>query len=218
MLICVCFTFVLVSCAVSQHSDDQVSVHNSKQAEMSNQGTASKPSPNYQPKTGDVVAYTLSRKAFQEFLLQPSVDVLSAKCDYLSVFRKYREGNVQQEVFGPEGVKKEVCVSGYFRIGNWPVYLEFIDFMNNEDNFRQILLEHNIHDELLSYTAIAHKNYDDSEPRKPGTMPKMCIWLHTNNGDYFLESNAYLYADPHDTNFLYDFYDLNKYSQKYGGN
>ena len=222
-----CLVFVLVSCATSQHSDDQVADENTEQEEVSNKVSNNMtdsltPGIHYQPEAGDVVTYTLSQKAFQEFLLQPSMDILSEKCDNLSVYKKDAiiDGYVQLEMFKSDGYYTDGELSGYFRIGNWPVYLEFIDFMNNKDNFKQILLEYDINDELLSCVIIAHRNYNvkNGEPIPPGTAPIMCIWLHTNSGDYFLENNPYLYSDPRDTHFLYDFYNLKDYSQKYGDN
>jgi hypothetical protein len=81
-------------------------------------------------------------------------------------------------------------------------------------------LEHGIEEEILSYVTIAHYylDYNEGELADPGTGPKMCIWIHTDTGDYFLEDNPYLAEDPLDTNFTYDFYNLARYAKKYGKN
>lgn len=215
MLAVICLSFMLASCAISPHAGTQTQNQKPVREEVSNNTTdALRPGTNYQPEVGDVVAYDLSQKAFQEFLLQPSIGVITRKCDDFSVYRKSTEkkGNVKLKYYGLNRDFQDISISGYFRIGGWPVYLEFIDFMNNRENFEQILSERGINEELLSCVIITHK---DNQPILPGTVPIMCIWLHTNKGDYFLEYNAYLYKDLNDKHFLYDFYDLKGYSQKY---
>lgn len=173
-----------------------------------------RPEIDYQPKGGDVIAYTLSKKDFQEFLRKPSMDASSG----FAVYRKSmdREGYIEVEIFNVNGNAKYEAVSGYLRIGSWPVYTEFIDFMDDVDNFKQILSKRGIYEEILSYVIIEHITYEakENELIPPGTYPTMCIWIHTDAGDYFLEHKAN--GDILDTDFTYDFYDLIGYSKKYG--
>ena len=50
----------------------------------------------------------------------------------------------------------------------------------------------------------------------PGDGPEMCIWIHTDAGDYFLEHNAYLSDNPLVKEFPYDFFNLKEFARKYG--
>jgi len=43
----------------------------------------------------------------------------------------------------------------------------------------------------------------------------MCIWIHTDAGDYFLEDTPDL-GTPQDMGFTYTFYDLAGYMKEYG--
>jgi len=175
----------------------------------------------YQPKEGEIAACFLDKSSFQAFLINPSADAFS---NYIA-YRKSpgKEGYIEQEVFSENGEAegKFENTSGYFRISSWPVYTEFIDFMNDDGNFKKILSDHSIEGEILSCIAMEYQylspETDKQTPIPPGTLyTKMCIWIHTASGDYFLENNPYLAPSPTDTNFTYDFYDLAEYTKKYG--
>ena len=169
---------------------------------------------NYRPQDGDIVTYTMSKEEFQDFLRGRSIDI-----SQVAAFRKSsnREGFVECTTYSVNDYVKYEYESGTFRIGSWPVYTEFIDFMNAPENFRQILSEHGIDEELLSYDIIEHYYlvFEDDELPLPGSGSKMCIWLHTDAGDYFLEDNPdYDNPDPLSTTFTYKFYDLAEYAKK----
>ena len=107
--------------------------------------------------------------------------------------------------------------SGIYRVGSWPIYTEFIDFMNNSEVFEQILIENGVESKLLERTIFTHGAYNTSSGSNlSGIYPKMCIWLHTDNGDYFLEDNPYLAENVLDTNYTYSFFDASGYMDKVG--
>ena len=176
---------------------------------------------NYTPQLGEVASYFIGKSTFKEFLKNPSLDILTHKSNVIEVYSKtlYREGFISVKILTSDPVKEEKARSGVFRVGNWPVYTEFIDFMNNPDNFKQILSEQGIEEKIISYVIIEHDSNKSTwlKQIRPGDgIPQMCIWIHTDIGNYFLEHNVYLYENPHDTRFGYIFYNLSEYSRKYG--
>ena len=195
----ICLAFILISCASLEEKDES----------MLNI---------YKPKDGEVVAYLISKKDFQEFLLRPNENSFHEKV--FLVFRKsdIREGYIKLEVFGHDHDIKSENEGGLIRIGEWPVYSWFVDFMNEKENFKQILAENDIQEELLSYVIIEHEFIvlEEGELLPPQAWEQMCIWLHTDAGDYFLENDPYK-GSANGTKFFYKFYDLEEYSQKYGG-
>ena len=215
--ILMCLSLLLASCLSPSHLDSQGTNQNNSPKEentMCNTSDNQNMLDSYKPKTGEIVTYKLNKKHFQEFLLQPSQEILYKNCDGFSVYKKstYAEGYVLENWVDEKP-------SGYFRIGSYPVYTEFIDFINDIDNFKQILSDREIDETLLSCIIIEHvyREFKEDELPPPGSAPQMCIWLHTDKNDYFLEDNPYLYDDPNEPNFLYyDFYNLVEYIQKYG--
>ena len=212
-------TLFFVACTIPQNIRSMITDQSSireKEEISGNMAESTKSKINYQPKEGDVIAYTIRKKEFQEFLVEPLIDTLPG----FAVYKKStsRDGYIEVKGFSANGITNYENVSGYLRIGSWPIYTEFIDFMNNPENFKQILLEHGIVEEILYYVILEHYylEFKEDEVVPPGTGPTMCIWIHTNTGDYFLEHNAYLYEDPSETEFRYDFYNLAGYSKKYG--
>ena len=201
----------------SKHNDKNDSFLESFEGSDDNTVAASDQAIENLPENGCVIAYTLTKKAFQEFLKKPLIDS-SSGC---AVFRKSpnREGYIELEGVGVNGTTKSENVSGYFRIGSWPVYTEFIDYMSDLDNFKHVLSTHGVEEQILSCVIIAHFYLETKadEPPPPGTGPMMCIWIHTDAGDYFLEDKPDLAASVLDTNFTYEFYDLEDYSAIYGG-
>ena len=209
MIIPIIFAFLLFSCTVSQNSI--------RKEENYSMTESNKKAVYYEPQKGDIVAYGLNKEAFQKFLRNPSTEAFVG----FWVYRKslLKEGYIEAEGFSVDGTTKLEAKSGVFRVGDWPVHTEFIDFMNNSDNFKQILTKQGIEEKIVSYVIILH---DNKKPKwwkqiQPGDgIPQMCIWIHTDMGDYFLEDNPYL---PFNKEFInYNFYNLDGYSQMYGGN
>jgi len=174
---------------------------------------------------GEIVAFSLNTDGFHSFLLDLTQESLYENSDVISVFKKSARSEGYIRAFGLSRRSPDISrasademKSGYYRIGAWPVYTEFIDFMNNADNFKQILLEQKIENELLNYAIMAHTTYvhEGDGPPPPGNQPQMCIWLHTDKGDYFLDHNPYIAESHRDPNFTFDFYTLDEYRQKYG--
>jgi len=66
-------------------------------------------------------------------------------------------------------------------------------------------------------TGVVIPQPQPGQPDVGGVYPQMCIWIQTDDGDYFLEDKN-LSGNPHDTNFLdnYVFHDLASYWHKYG--
>jgi hypothetical protein len=164
------------------------------------------------PQKGDVFEYVLDKKALRLFLKAPTVDVLHRTCHGFFMYEKagFLNDRIKLQGFRADREYEFEGKSGGSRIGAWPVYTEFMDFMNDPDNIRKVLLDHGVHEELLSYVTI---EYSSKGLYKPSI--EMSIWIHTDAGDYFLEHNSLLYEDVHDTTFLYDFYDFAGFSRKY---
>ena len=140
-----------------------------------------RPAPVYEPVPGDVITYRLDQTAFQEFLNNPSLDILLEQSNNISAFSKSvnSERPIVCNRLTPSPERFEGW-SGSFRIGSWPVYTEFIDFMNDPETFPQILSERGIDEEILSIAIITHPTGEPAPPSgqmpPPGSnIPKMCI-------------------------------------------
>lgn len=227
MLVSIIMTIILVSCTIAPSPDYQGAGTNPTQNEVNDTMADT-----FRPKMGEVIASYLSKENFQKFLKEPSTKkftefTIFEKSGYIDISRDTSippkiktEGGIKQKGVLLDGttIKEETARSGLFRVGAWPIYTEFIDFMSDPENFRKILSEHGIDEKMLSYMMIEYDylEFKEGELIPPGTEPRMCIWIHTDAGDYFLEDNPYLAEDALDTNFTYDFYDLVGYSKKYG--
>ena len=179
-----------------------------------------RPSLDFQPAPVDVVVYTLGADAFQALLNEPSFDVLIEESRLITA---YRISNISSEIIDGESIFpdywRESLESGIFRIGAWPIYTEFIDFMNDPENFVRILLEHGIYEEILRVSIITHPNKNPvpgPTPPPGSNIRQMCIWIQTDGGDYFLEFTANLEISPRDTDFNnhYRFHDLAGFRQE----
>lgn len=166
----------------------------------------------YELQIGEIAEYCLGKENFQRFLQNPTMDVFLEEYNDCIVYRKSAVQENYIEVLNDDGSVFEEVQGGQYRIGAWPIYTEFIDFMNERNNFEQALQKNGIEEQLLNYTILS---YDWYEPQEgvyipPGTGPQMCIWLHTKEGDYFLENDVY-HGDPFSTDFDYVFYGLKQY-------
>ena len=177
----------------------------------------------YEPRPGDIMVYITSLAGLREFMKKPSLETIFMNSSVLDVYRK-SESRVDfvevERIFGPT-LNWQTAKSGSLRIGSWPVYTEFIDFLSNTENIRQILLERDINEEIISYVIIQHGRADSlvtySEGQTtPSNTPTMCLWIHTDAGDYFLEHYFNLDSDPLDTNWAFQFQTFEEYSLKYG--
>ena len=167
---------------------------------------------------GDVMEFRSIK--LKEFLNDPSMDTLIRASGSFSVYRR-KESQVER-ISSPD-ILDAVARSGGFRSGNWPVYVEFIDFMNDPENFEKILLEHDIEEEIISYVIIVHGQLIRQGPAsaegqpQPSQTPGMSIWIHTDNGNYFLEQHNYINDPdwkPGSTDFTYIFHDLASFTYK----
>jgi len=172
---------------------------------------------NYELQPGEILTIeTLDREGIRAFLVEPSLETLYEYCEFVIIYRKSERipGNVEYQMLAPEK-KIDSTEGGVYRVGAWPIYTSFIDYMNDIEGFEQILLERGIEAEVLSVVMFAHDIYMPKKPL-PGDTPKACIWLHSDNGDYFLEFNFYLNTNFHDESYTYNFYDLTGYIEKLG--
>ena len=214
VILSIWLSFLPISCAATDYADSSPTNQNQIQEEISYDMAGSlSPAIGYQKKEGDIVVYTLSKLDFRDFLRGQSI----YENLMFTAYRKSNagEGYVEVETYTGNGIGK--YESDIASIGPWPVYTEFIDFMNDPENFRQILSERGIDEELLSYDIIEHiyLEFKDDELPPPGSAPMMCIWLHTDAGDYFLEFSPD-YDNLHSTTFTYKFHNLSEYAKKYG--
>lgn len=167
----------------------------------------------YEPKDGEIVGYYLSKNDFEQFLEKPTMEILLKRYDHFWVYRKAEEREGYIQLLDDTGNLKGEKASGYYRMGAWPVYTEFIDFINNSQNLERILKDNTDSTQtLLNYIILQYSWYEPQEGVyiPPGTGPQMCIWLHTKEGDYFLENDVY-HGDPFSTDFDYVFYGLKQY-------
>ena len=166
----------------------------------------------YNPQNGEIVEYYLSKDNFKKFLEEPTMKTFLEEYDHFCVYKKAKQQGEYVELLDDAGNVMGEAPSGYYRIGAWPVYTEFIDFMNDDQNFESILKDNTDGMQtLLNYTILQYSWYESQEDYiPPGTGPQMCIWIHTKEGDYFLENDVY-HGDPFSTDFDYIFYDLEQY-------
>ena len=182
------------------------------------------------PEMGEAVLYGLERKDFQKFLKEPSINFAGNKCYRFFIYKKavirdrtgvgFDERPIEVYGFNKDRIDMRRTYSPATvadRIGRWPVNLEFVDFMNDPENIRRILKEYDIEEELKSYVIIEHISPPTllvlgSETRK------MCIWVHTDLGDYFLDHTYNPEFGPLDGDFnnQYTFYTLKEYRKRYG--
>lgn len=176
--------------------------------------------PDYEPILGEVVVFSIDWAGLSEFLLEPSLETLSCRSGSIDKLIKSEAstGVIEIERISDPTLNWATAGSGTIRIGSWPVYTEFIDFMSDPDNLVKILHERNIDDEILSCVIIEYNKTgcvpaNTESQTQPSSTPTMCIWIHTNAGDYFLENYFNLSGDPNDTNFVnhYVFFTLHDY-------
>jgi len=167
---------------------------------------------------GEIAAFSLERDDFQDFLENPSMELAIMGNDGFGIFRNSpRYGYTQGFAFDRNNVIENP--SGLSRFGSWPINVEFIEFITNIENIYSILLEHGVENaEILSYTIIAHVSsvYTGSGPVPPGGRRTTCIWIHTTEGDFFLESNLSLIGHRRNTIESYLFFTLEEYRQRWG--
>ena len=174
----------------------------------------------YEPIDGDIVILgVLFRDDLRVFFQEPTMETLLSESTHFIVYRKSNtfDNDIESYRYAPTELQS-TAPSGTFRIGGWPVYSGFIDFMNDDRKFTEILFENDISEEMIFRQIIVHNSIlSNTEQLSTQDMYyDMCIWIHTENGDYFLHDNPYLTDNNLDTSFTYDFYDLNSYIIKLG--
>jgi hypothetical protein len=138
----------------------------------------------FQPAIGKAVLYRFDTKSFQRFLKKPSIEAAGNNCYGFIVYNKTADGmrHIILDGFMREQRIQWRSSSGTQRIAKRPIDVEFIDFMNDPDNIRQILLDRGIDDEIQSYAILEHLLPTLERRRAMG----MCIWIVTEAGDYIL--------------------------------
>ena len=167
---------------------------------------------------GSVVSYGFNARSFRRFLRKPSLNLAGSLC--YSFFEYTTSPDIIYNVY-TDGFNKDNRLSGIYsgRVASWSLEGWFLRYMTDTTNFQQILSERGIHEHIESVQMIEH-SLSYLQTLLIGQNRKMCIWVHTENSDYFLEYNyylQYLINDSPDECFSYDFYDLDGYRAKYGG-
>lgn len=232
LLLTVCFLVPLSACASS--TNEQNSGANEQGSESSARSQEEKDINLqkfmelwnlYQPQAGEFTAYYFTRAGFLEFLkTPPSIEALGENCEVGSdVYRRSSDtpGYVEDEGFGfnATGATSGTVEypSGVMRLGDWPVYTEFVDYMSNAKNFEQALSEQGIYEKIQYYAVLVRELYEpfvDDSQTAGGTWEGTCIWIYTEKGNsYFLEWNFDLYDNWQDTTYRYDFYNLADYTK-----
>jgi len=104
---------------------------------------------------GDMPTFSFETEGFHFFLDEPSIERLYGASRSLSVARKSPfEGRIIA-IRPLDSFHREMFISS-FRIGNFPVSEEFMDFMNEPDSFRSVLLERGIYSEILNIAILSH--------------------------------------------------------------
>ena len=161
---------------------------------------------NYQPAPGEVPVYSFDSASFHKFLSDPTLDTLKEVSTQLFVFRKSgdSEAPIEQELLTPifnSEYRVTRSTSGSHRIGTWPVYVEFLDFLDEPENFNKLFLDLGIEVAVLRYKIILHPNLTENSLNVPGVYPQMSIWIHTERGEYFL-THFNNWDDPYGTDYL----------------
>ena len=209
----VVLVILLISCVGSYIPESQVTDENPTQEEDQSVTDFFRPEIACNPRMGEVVVYSLSKRAFTEFLTEPSVELLCGKSYSVNVFRKASNNstNIEVEGFGPSG--STTTEDAFFWLFPLKIDVSLIEFVNAPTNFEQILSACGVFEKMLSYVFISHRTSgpESGGQPPPGTYPRICIWIRTDSGDYFLEN-----LDNQGGNGLeYDFYDLTEFSQMY---
>ena len=180
---------------------------------------------NYQAQPGEIVVYT--DPELKAFLAEPSIDLLIQTSHQIWVFRINEFAYSDNDVIEAERLfpyhRLMHSNSGGFRIGNWPLYTEFFDFISDTENFVEALANNHVHDEaILNIAVFEHLSRSNAagpvvaQPSAPGTYPRMCIWVQTEAGHYILEDRFFQGSPLHDTTWTYRFFDLERYRRMYG--
>jgi len=175
---------------------------------------------------GEIAVFRLRHSAnLQAFLMKPSLEFIYRNVNVISVYSHSNRGREYINAFGVSSAFPErgrstggTQPSGFFRIGHLKVCAEFVDFVNNTKNFKNILSNHKVDSEILGVTIFTYEEErNDAGLPPPGGIPSiMVIWINTVEGDYFLEYapssvSRYPYAA-----FMFNFYTLEEYREKRG--
>lgn len=152
--------------------------------------------------------YLIEVNTFREFLSNQSMDVLQNDNKGIYVFEKSNRKNyVKRTTVSDMSYIVDEYESGIMRIGNLPVYSEFIDFVGNLENIEQLLKENNVDCIVKDYVLI--------ECTKTYNIP-VTIWIQTNRESYFVTIDEEVgYCNTLSTDFKYNLYTSNNYLEKF---
>ena len=160
--------------------------------------------------------YRLNTVAMRAFLKAPSMDNLALYC---SSFFRYNgvSGDHLPNQIVYYGFIEESRISGQAPepvggYGRLRVYTELIDFMSDTYNFQSVLSDYGIEDDVISYVIIEHFHHDGRWFLWNATR-RMCFWIHTDNGEYFMIETALYENNPQST---YTIYGLDEYRKMEG--
>ena len=157
------------------------------------------------PEIGNTTEYIIDVRPFQAFLKEPSLENMVDLC-----YGFYLYGGTPYYIDGYVGEYRFQSQSSARTFG-WSMSRKFIELMADPETFKQILLDRDIHEEVVSYNLIVHGKGDRRR--------KMCIWINTEAGDYFLEQKRNLspeYRSSEDFRDHSAFFTLAEYRKMYG--
>lgn len=152
--------------------------------------------------------YLIDINTFREFLNNPSMDILKNDNKDMYVFEKSNRKNyVKRTTVSDISYIVDEYESGIMRIGDLPVYSEFIDFIGNLENIEQLLKDNNVDCIVKDYVLI--------ECTKTYNIP-VTIWIQTNRENYFVTIDEEVdYCNPLSMDFKYNLYTNNEYINKF---
>ena len=161
--------------------------------------------------SGGVMVYSFGYDVFQEFLGNPSREILEQKENntMISVFTKTDsyDGLIKCEIINREPIQVDYGKGGDMKIGNLPVYSSLIDFVNNKESLKKFLYDKGIVGKIEDVIILDIRN-----------MP-VTIWLRVNQENYFITVNEkyddYVKRDD-SCMYIYRLYSYLDYFNKFG--
>ena len=166
-------------------------------------------------KDDEITVYSVSKDVFRKFISNPSMEILQSDNNEVSVFKKSAamDGYIKREIVTRNPVQVDEARSGVMRLQyhlNFPIYTEFIDFINDEKNFQNIFSNYNLNCNIETY-AIVEGEFPSSV-----NMP-VIVWVATEKENYFITINEKPNLNnPNSTEFCYILYSQSLFVEKFG--
>ena len=162
-----------------------------------------------------MIVYSVDSSFYRQFITNPSIETLNKKNPNITIQTFWILNNnsdkpIKREITKNNNVQIDESKSGIMRIGDLPVYTEFVEFLSSKDNLENVLLKNGVGDSIEYYCLI-----DNQESKKT----PLTIWIKTVSNNYFLivDESETNYADnPNSTDFLYEFYNHLDFCKKFG--